>query len=100
MLKKIAEYDGRLHRNQDVVSRQLGEETVLIPINQTGTDLQKVYLLNETAAAIWRNIEKPCTINDLVDVLVSEYDAKPSEIRQDLSMHLEELLENSFLRLE
>ena len=48
----------RLARSDNFVERQLGNETVLIPISQAGVDVQSIYTLNETAALVWRLLEK------------------------------------------
>lgn len=86
----IEDFEGQFQRNDKIAVRQIAGETMLIPINQTGVDLQKVYLLNEPAAAAWELLEQPLSINDLVNSLLQEFDAEPSLIQKDI----EELLQD------
>ena len=55
-----------LVRSENFVQRQLGEETVLVPISQTGIDVQNIYTLNETAAMVWKLLENKCTEEDVI----------------------------------
>lgn len=86
-----------LQRNEKIAVREIGGETLLIPIHQTGVDLQKVYLLNDTAAATWGLLEQPRTMDDLVDALQQEFDADFEQIREGVTMLLDELIANDFV---
>lgn len=88
---------GRLQRNDKIVMRQIAGETMLIPINQTGADLQKVYLLNETAAVVWRLLESPQSLESLVEALQQEFDASSVTIKEDIVTLLEDLVSQDFL---
>ena len=87
----------RLLRSENFVERQLGDETVLVPINQLGVDVQSIYTLNPTAAAVWKKLKTQLTVDGLIKELQSEYSAGESVIKQDVMALLEEFIANSFL---
>ncbi len=64
-----------LVRSENFVERKLGEETVLVPISQTGVDVQSIYTLNETAAMVWKILEHKCTEDQIIAAIAKEYTA-------------------------
>ena len=88
---------GKLCRSDNVVARQIVDQWLLIPIHGTGADLQKVYMLNDTSAAIWRLLEQPMSFDGLVAALQTEYAAPDEVIRQDAGEFVAALLERGFV---
>jgi hypothetical protein len=82
-------------RSDKTVTREIGGETLLIPITQVGVSLQKVYLLNETSAAIWRLLATPRDLEGLISALLGEYEAPEETIRRDVTAALDQLVERS-----
>ncbi len=89
--------EGRLQRSDNIVMRKIAGETMLIPIHQTGADLQKVYLLNETATAVWQLLEQPQSLESLVEALQQEFDASSMAIKEDLVTLLDDLVGQDFV---
>lgn len=87
-------------RSDRTITREIGGQTLLIPTTQVGVSLQKVYLLNETGAAIWRLLTEPHDLETLVAELGAEYDAPEETIRRDVSATLDNLLERSMVTEE
>mgnify|MGYP006302379879 FL=1 len=77
-------------QKEQIVQREIGGETLLIPINQTGVDLQKVFVLNETALRVWQMIQSPRTVKGLVASLQDEFEGEAEEIQA----HLIELIQD------
>ncbi len=89
--------EGFFRRSDKVVKRQIAGETLLIPINQTGADLQKVYVLNETGAALWDKLEEASSLKDLTGALLAEYDATEDTIRSELTPLMGEFVARGFI---
>lgn len=87
----------RLVRSPDVVARQIAGEHILVPISQTGADLQKVYMLNETAGAIWGLLARPLTREELVEALEEQYDAPEGSLPQEVETFVQDLLQRGFV---
>jgi hypothetical protein len=41
----------------ECVTRQIGDETIIVPIRANAADLTAVYTLNESASMVWRHID-------------------------------------------
>jgi hypothetical protein len=87
----------RLKRSDNFVSRRLGGEVVLIPINQTGLDVQKIYSLNTTAAQVWELLEMPYVFDEVVAIFEEKYSAPEGIIRNEMQQLFEQLTEDKFL---
>ena len=87
----------RLLRSENFVERQLGDETVLVPINQLGVDVQSIYTLNPTAAAVWKKLETQRSVDELIKELEFEYSAGEGIIKHEVVALLEDFVENSFI---
>ncbi len=87
----------RLVRSENFVERQLGDETVLVPINQLGVDVQSIYTLNLTAAAVWKKLETQCSVDELIKELEFEFSAGEGIIEHEVFSLLEEFVANSFV---
>ncbi|MCE5241167.1 PqqD family protein [bacterium] len=87
----------RYRQHEKVVTRRIAGETLLIPITQIGVDLQRVYLLNETAAAIWALLSEPRDVETVVALLAEAYNAPAQDLRQDVMDTLQEFESRSFL---
>jgi hypothetical protein len=88
-----------LVRSENFVQRQLGEETVLVPISQTGVDVQNIYTLNETAAMVWKLLENKCTEEDIIAAIEQEYTADIDVIRKDVQDLIAEFIQESFVNV-
>ena len=86
-------------RSKNFVERQLGDETVLVPINQIGVDVQSIYTLNDTAAAVWKKLKTEYREEDLIAAIESEYDADDGVIKQDIQNLLEEFINGEFIKV-
>ena len=93
----IDQTQATFRRAAQVVARDIAGQWLLIPIHGTGADLQKVYLLNETSAAIWRLLEQPRSLDGLVAALQAEYAAPEEAIRQDTGEFIVDLMERGFV---
>jgi hypothetical protein len=87
-------------RADNIVKRSIAGETLLIPITQVGVDLQKVYLLNETAAAIWDLLEEPQDVSAIVARLLEEYDAPATAIERGVTATVQELAQRCMVTVE
>ena len=91
---------GHLRRSHKVVVREIAGQTLLIPLSQTGADLQRIFVLNDTAAAVWKLLADPHTGEQLVDALRQEYETSEDVIRADTESLLQDLLARNLVALE
>lgn len=82
-----------LRKSGNIVSRQIDSEVILVPIRQKIGDLQCIYTTNDIGSFIWELIDGNRTFQDILDVIVSEYDVAPDEARADLEEFINHLVE-------
>ena len=75
------------HRGEFAL-RQVGSESILVPIRNHVGDLDSVYVFNAVGARIWSLIDGSRDIDSIVAIIGSEYDVESDVVRSDL----EELL--------
>lgn len=84
-------------QSNSIITRKIAGDTLLIPVTQVGVDLQKVYLLNETAAAIWDLLQTPRSADDLIAALQQTYEAPEDTIRRGVEAVLDDLTSRAFV---
>ena len=77
-------------KDTNCVTRQIGTETIIVPVRASAADLRAVYTLNESATNIWHRIDGHACVQQLVDEFCSVYEVSPSDAERDIG----ELLTN------
>ena len=77
--------------------RSIGDEKVLIPLNQTGAEIQKIYTLNTTAASVWILLETPKTLDQLVRELESDFSGPHNIIKTEVRKLVRDLQKINFV---
>ena len=81
--------DNVLKKDDNIVTRQIADETILVPIREKIGDMQKIFSISETANYIWKNIDGKKTVRDIYNELLENYDV-PDEL---LRVHLMEFID-------
>jgi hypothetical protein len=71
------------HRGEFAL-RQVGSESILVPIRNRVGDLDSVYVLTDVAARIWALFDGNRDVDTIVAMVCSEYDVEASIVRADL----------------
>ena len=71
------------HRGEFAL-RQVGSETILVPIRNHVGDLDSVYVFNAVGARIWPLLDGSHDVESIVGLICDEYDAEPAVVRADL----------------
>jgi len=78
-------------RNPQVVSRQIGDEMILVPVGAQIVQAQSLYTLNETGRFLWEQLGLARSRAELVEALVEAFEGEPARAEQDLDAFLAEL---------
>ncbi len=65
-----------------IVTKNTGEEYVLVPVINNIADMESLFTLNETGAFIWEQIDGKKSVRQIVMALTREYDI-PERIAED-----------------
>lgn len=84
--------------SDDVVSREIEGELILVPIAAGVGDLDDaLFTLNETGKAIWKQLDGKRTVKDIAEELTKEYAADGGRIEADVFGLIAELVSRRIL---
>lgn len=81
----------------DVVCRQVGEESILVPISHNVGDLDYVYTLSPVAARVWSLIDGTRSVREIAETISAEYDVSVEQAAADIEELVSDLAEVSLL---
>ena len=80
--------------SEDVVSCDLGGETAMLEMKEG-----VYYGLNEMGTIIWELIQKPVTVQEIIDHILEEYDVDEETCFQDLVELVQEMIKNHLVEI-
>ena len=84
-------------RSKDVASRNVGTESILVPIRNNVGNLDFVYTLSAVAARIWSLLDGVQTADQIIDTICAEYDVDRDTARADFAALAADLAEVSLI---
>jgi hypothetical protein len=82
----------RFARDERMVFRKLGNESVLVPICRTPEAVVGIYTLSDVAAYIWEAIDGERSVEEIRDQIVQEWEVTPQTAEIDLTEFMEQLI--------
>lgn len=80
-----------LKKNPDMVTRVIDDETILLPIYKTSSQISCLYTLNKTASRVWNMINGRKTLAQIKKHILEEFDTSKEEVERELTKLLKEL---------
>lgn len=80
-------------KNSDVVSRDIVDETILVPIKGNLAELQCIFSLESVGAFLWDQLDGKNSMGDMLALVLDEFDVEPEQARADLDQFLAQLNE-------
>lgn len=93
----MSERERIYRRSADVVARQVGLESILVPIRHNVGNLDFVYTLSPVAARIWSLVDGSRSVAAIADELCSEFDVDAATAAADVTTLLEDLASASLV---
>jgi hypothetical protein len=78
-------------RSRAVVSRVVAGETLIVPVRGKVGDLASIYSFNETGSLIWRLLDTPRMVQEVMSAVAEEYQVAAERVRQDVLRFLGEM---------
>lgn len=85
-------------RNDNVVSRKIVDELILVPIRKSVAEMETLYTLNEVGARVYELIDGERSLSAIADAIVSEFDVTPEQAQRDVSEFIDQLLQIESIR--
>ncbi len=85
--------DRKFVKNENIVSRKIMEETILIPVVSQAENMQSIYTLNDASTFIWERMDGNHSLKEILQKLLEEYEVSEEEAKKDLLEFTKDLLE-------
>lgn len=82
-----------LRKNKNMVTRVIGNETVLLPVYKTSDEINCIYTLNKVASRVWEMIDGKQTLTAIKKKILKEFDTTSKEVDKKMEALLKELKE-------
>ncbi len=89
--------DVRFMRNQEVVSRKIQGELILVPIRSGVGDLNSLYTLNPVGSVLWEFMNEGHTVIEMVQRICEEFEVTKTQAQQDIETFLGSLLDEKLV---
>ncbi len=85
-------------KNENVITRVVAGETILVPISGNIANMQHIFSLNEVGEVIWENIDGINDISQIIDSVIQEFNISAEKAEKDCvefveSLRISELIE-------
>jgi hypothetical protein len=87
-------------KNENIVTRCIAGQTLLVPVAANVAELDSLYVLNEVGTRIWGLIESNTTLDRVVEAITREYDVGPQEAATSILEFINSLREARLLASE
>ena len=84
---------------KEFILRDIAGECVLVPTGETTQEFNGLITLTDTAKFIWENLEKADSFENLVKMMLNEYEIDEKTARKDAYGFINQLLQNGFAEL-
>ena len=85
-------------KENDLVTRDVAGEKIIVPIKGHVGDLEGVFTLNELGTTIWKLINGQTTARELAEAVRNEYDVEAAEAEKDVVDFLQSLEDAGLIR--
>ena len=88
-----------LKKNENVVFRKIQDEYILVPIVASAADVESIFNLNETGAAVWERIDGIRELSDIIEDIKSEYESEDNKIEEDVMAFVNEMIDAKLIEI-
>jgi hypothetical protein len=85
-------------KETDFVTRNIGGETIIVPIRSHVGDLDSIYILNGIGTRVWELIDGLKDAKEIAETICSEYEVSMEEAERDITEFMRELRELGAIR--
>ena len=85
--------DTIVKKSENIVFRKIQDEYILVPIAASAADVESLFNLNETGAAVWEKIDGVKKLSDIMAYMKAEYECEGEQIENDVRAFVNEMVE-------
>jgi hypothetical protein len=87
-------------RNEDIVFRKVAGECILVPLVASAAEVESIFNLNETGAAIWDKVDGKKSIKDIVAEIRGGYEVEGNQLERDVISFVDEMTEAKLILVQ
>ena len=84
---------------KEFILREIAGECILVPTGETTQEFNGLITLSDTARFIWENIERADSFEELVKMMLEEYEIDEETAKRDAYNFIDQLLASGFVAL-
>ena len=82
---------------KDFILREIAGECVLVPTGETSQELNGMININASARFMWENVEKADSFEELVALVLGEFEVEEERARRDVAAFVNDLVKYGFI---
>lgn len=82
---------------KQLIKRNIGSDTILVPIGQSANENNGLFILTETAGILWDKLPECESEEELAEILFNEYEVTMEEALTDTKAFLSSLKEYNII---
>ena len=88
-----------LKKSENIVFRKIENEYILVPIVASAADVESIFNLNETGAAVWERIDGAKNLSDIIEEIKAEYESEGTQIENDVMTFVNGMVEAKLIEV-
>jgi len=77
--------------------REIAGQSVVVPLGSRVVEFNGIMTLSESGALLWRKLEQNSSVDELVDLLLTEYDIDKATAKKDVEEFVDSMKSSSIL---
>jgi hypothetical protein len=79
-------------KKEEIISREIAGETILVPISGKLADMQKIFAVDAVAEFIWQQVDGKNDLSAISDRVVKNFDVDKKQAGEDILEFVDQLL--------
>jgi hypothetical protein len=84
-------------KKEEIVTRKIAGETILVPISGKLVDMQRIFSLNPVAEYIWQHLDGKKHLGDIRNKILTSYNVEKEKAEEDIQEFITELLKENLI---
>ena len=85
---------------ENIVTREIAGETILVPVRGRLADMQNIYTLNRVGNYIWEQLNGSKSLAEILDLVLNNFDVSREEAEQDILEFINHVAETGLVTEE
>lgn len=85
------EIESLFHLKSKFVTREVGDELIVVPLSANVAQMNELFTLNETAKVIWENLNEGTDMSTLIQTITDTFDIDRHTAEKDIAVFLQTL---------